>query len=846
MSNKLIKKRRLNTKNHRIYLKDRELKKTTFEIGNKVSYIINKKTKTLQIIPQVVPFKTGDITVCKCKQKENDILPVMDIRRKEVLNSFNNCDIVQVLIYKDRVVVKGIDTTVDKVKIEKVSMTYKELDNLYREILKDDYDLYKKNKDYISEVGNRKIINKMEQFTDKFLRTVSLFCGAGLLDTGFKQAGFKIDFAIDFNKAAIDTYKFNNGDYAVYADINDLDINTLPKVPVLIAGSPCFPAGSLVMTSNGYKKIEDITINDYVLTHTNSFKKVYKTMVNKSDNLYEINTQCSNSFLATGNHPFYVRKKIKIDGKRTFKEAEWKQLSELNKDYYISVPINTNSKLPKWNGILNESTLKNMNDLNDKFNNPNFWYLVGRFFGDGWTQIYEVKKENKTVYRTIICCAFEELEELEEKLNGIFKYNVTKQNTTYRLQFTNKELTLYFKQFGNGALNKHLTSDILDLPVEYLKAFLNGYRDSDGCLIDNTYKFTTTSKELAFGIGQCIAKAYNKPFSIYKDKRPSTCVIEGRTVNQHDTYDIRYKINAKTHGFYEDNMIWMPIRNIQKVNNKTINVYNFEVEDDHSYTVNNIAVHNCQDFSNLNSKTGKVLDSPKNQLVRKVIDVAKANPELKVLVLENVPQLLTKGKVFVDELKERLSDFEVTINKVNSYDYGSPQVRRRAIIIASKIGKIKLVNPPNVKHQTVRDAFNGLTDDIPNQLDYTHSAKSTIEKMKYVPQGGNYKDIPPEIRSKGRYSNSYRRLDNNKPSVTIPHASRSVITHPTLNRIISIRECCRLFDLPDDYVIQGPLSEMYQIVGNGVPVKLAKGIAEQIKKAFVRFYWKAFNDFCLI
>lgn len=492
MSNKLIKKRRLNTKNHRIYLKDRELKKTTFEIGNKVSYIINKKTKTLQIIPQVVPFKTGDITVCKCKQKENDILPLMDIRRKEVLNSFNNCDIVQVLIYEDRVVIKGIDTTVDKIKIEKVSMTYKELDNLYREILKDDYDLYKKNKDYISEVGNRKIINKMEQFTDKFLRAVSLFCGAGLLDTGFKQAGFKIDFAIDFNKAAIDTYKFNNGDYAVYADINNIDINTLPKVPVLIAGSP------------------------------------------------------------------------------------------------------------------------------------------------------------------------------------------------------------------------------------------------------------------------------------------------------------------------------------------------------------------CQDFSNLNSKTGKVLDSPKNQLVRKVIDVAKANPELKVLVLENVPQLLTKGKVFVDELKERLSDFEVTINKVNSYDYGSPQVRRRAIIIASKIGKIKLVNPPNVKHQTVRDAFNGLTDDIPNQLDYTHSAKSTIEKMKYVPQGGNYKDIPPEIRSKGRYSNSYRRLDNNKPSVTIPHASRSVITHPTLNRIISIRECCRLFDLPDNYVIQGPLSEMYQIVGNGVPVKLAKGIAEQIKKAFVRFYWKAFNDFCLI
>lgn len=251
-----------------------------------------------------------------------------------------------------------------------------------------------------------------------------------------------------------------------------------------------------------------------------------------------------------------------------------------------------------------------------------------------------------------------------------------------------------------------------------------------------------------------------------------------------------------------------------------------------------IAGSPCQDLSNANRVTGKILDSPKNLIIRRLIDIAKHTKSLKVMVLENVPQLLTKGKKFVDEIKERLSDFEITINKVNSYDFGSPQKRERAIVIASKIGKIKIKPPNIISLQTVRDAFKGLNDNIPNQLDFTIPKKTTIEKMKYIKPGGNFKDIPENLRTKGVHSNSYKRLEWSKPSITITNVRKSNILHPEENRVLSVRECCRLFDLPDDFIIYGTLANKQQVIANAVPYKLSYGIAKIIKDKFNEFYCK--------
>ncbi len=133
------------------------------------------------------------------------------------------------------------------------------------------------------------------------------------------------------------------------------------------------------------------------------------------------------------------------------------------------------------------------------------------------------------------------MEDLKSKIDGLFNYTVVEDRTVYKLQFTNKELTSYLEQFGKGAPNKRLIKDIFDLPIEHLKSFIDGYIDSDGCSIDNGYRITSVSEELILGIGECIAKVYKVPYSLYKTERPKKYIIEGREVNQKDTYSITFK-----------------------------------------------------------------------------------------------------------------------------------------------------------------------------------------------------------------------------------------------------------------------------------------------------------------
>ena len=71
------------------------------------------------------------------------------------------------------------------------------------------------------------------------INVVSLFSGGGGLDLGFKSAGYQIIWAIDNNQNAVNTYKYNIGDHIICADINDININSIPKAAVVIGGPPC-------------------------------------------------------------------------------------------------------------------------------------------------------------------------------------------------------------------------------------------------------------------------------------------------------------------------------------------------------------------------------------------------------------------------------------------------------------------------------------------------------------------------------------------------------------------------------------------------------------------------------
>lgn len=74
----------------------------------------------------------------------------------------------------------------------------------------------------------------------KIFTVVSLFSGAGGLDLGFKQAGFNILWANDFDKDAVNTYKKNIGEEIILGDITKISSGDIPDNPdVVLGGFPC-------------------------------------------------------------------------------------------------------------------------------------------------------------------------------------------------------------------------------------------------------------------------------------------------------------------------------------------------------------------------------------------------------------------------------------------------------------------------------------------------------------------------------------------------------------------------------------------------------------------------------
>lgn len=91
---------------------------------------------------------------------------------------------------------------------------------------------------------------------------------------------------------------------------------------------------------------------------------------------------------------------------------------------------------------------------------------------------------------------------------------------------------------------------------------------------------------------------------------------------------------------------------------------------------------------------------PRNDLVLRYLEVAEALRP-KFLVIENVPQMLNHGfdgrlgklsEIVIDMLEKDLG-YRVEVAVVNSADYGVPQLRERAIFIASSIGPASLPPP---------------------------------------------------------------------------------------------------------------------------------------------------------
>lgn len=241
----------------------------------------------------------------------------------------------------------------------------------------------------------------------------------------------------------------------------------------------------------------------------------------------------------------------------------------------------------------------------------------------------------------------------------------------------------------------------------------------------------------------------------------------------------------------------------------------------------------CKSFSFANRRTNNP-KNPLNDLIWEFLRFVQGiSPD--AFVLENVVGLRVGWrKKLVQRLKKELekTGFSVAEVVLDAFEFEVPQRRKRLFLIGMK--HPFFFSPQRRRGGTVRDAIGDLPvkKEIPeiNHI-WTHSKRGTIKKMKYIRQGHNWTDLPPNLAPKNKLSKHNKvwfRLKWNEPSCTVCHPRKSVYIHPEVNRIISVREAARLQSFPDSFIFYGNLDSQYQQVADAVPPLLAEAIAKEV------------------
>ncbi|MEV6987405.1 DNA cytosine methyltransferase [Sphaerisporangium sp. NPDC051017] len=298
----------------------------------------------------------------------------------------------------------------------------------------------------------------------------------------------------------------------------------------------------------------------------------------------------------------------------------------------------------------------------------------------------------------------------------------------------------------------------------------------------------------------------------------------------------------------------------------------------------------CQGFSGLGKEDP---NDPRNQLWREYIKVVK-KLEPKIFVIENVDRFFRSS-----EYKELmaaanggdLKDYELQPKHLVAADYGVPQARKRAIVLATHRDLIKShpagaplkhPAPTHIDPRKTEGIFSGtdalaswvpvssvfgvkgepLTAEVPattelpdgrcDILGYEvagpfkttdlHIGRNptplSIRRYEDIPEGGNRHDIKPENSTESWMNHRtgshdvMGRMYIDRPSVTIRtefyKPEKGRYLHPWAHRPITHYEAALLQGFPEDFLWCGGKTEIARQIGNAVPVGLARAIAKQV------------------
>jgi DNA (cytosine-5)-methyltransferase 1 len=231
--------------------------------------------------------------------------------------------------------------------------------------------------------------------------------------------------------------------------------------------------------------------------------------------------------------------------------------------------------------------------------------------------------------------------------------------------------------------------------------------------------------------------------------------------------------------------------------------------------------------------------------------VQECEPE--IVSMENVLQLKHHSVFteFIQSLKNL--NYSIESHEINCLDYGIPQARKRLVLLASKFGEVELIAPTHDEksYETVRGAIEYLDPLDAGQvsaIDRIHQCSKlsdlNLRRIRASKPGGTWRDWSQDLvakchtkKSGKTYPAVYGRMEWDRPSPTITTQcfgfGNGRFGHPEQDRAISLREAALLQTFPANYEFlphDEPVvfDRIGRLVGNAVPVKLGRVIAESI------------------
>jgi DNA (cytosine-5)-methyltransferase 1 len=226
------------------------------------------------------------------------------------------------------------------------------------------------------------------------------------------------------------------------------------------------------------------------------------------------------------------------------------------------------------------------------------------------------------------------------------------------------------------------------------------------------------------------------------------------------------------------------------------------------------------------------IEDERNYLFLQLLRIVAAKKP-KYILMENVPGILSLGNgQIVQEILRLFKEtgYEMYYKKLNSANYGVPEIRFRVIFFGKRTDIKTGIIAPIPTH-----AKNALADLDGSFLKKWITVRQAIgdlpEPNHTIP---NHQGTQHKVKINGYLGHRATAWDKPSPTIT-GRGSRTggpvIIPHPNLHRRMTVRECARLQSFPDDFIFSGSISAQYAQVGNAVPPLFAYHLGRSLSEA---------------